>query len=81
MNLRGFVSELRFCDLDDLRPAPVEMECRELLLLDALVLGLGDYMRKSGFQDCVLGISGGLTVPSPATSRCGPWDRSMFTPS
>jgi NAD+ synthase (glutamine-hydrolysing) len=60
MNLRGFVSELRFCDLDDLRPAPVEMECRELLLLDALVLGLGDYMRKSGFQDCVLGISGGI---------------------
>jgi len=29
-------------------------------LLDALVLGLKDYMRKSGFRDCVLGLSGGI---------------------
>jgi NAD+ synthase (glutamine-hydrolysing) len=60
LGLRGFVSELRFCDLDALRPAPIAMECRESLLLDALVLGVGDYMRKSGFADCVLGISGGI---------------------
>ncbi|HEY2249930.1 MAG TPA: NAD+ synthase [Planctomycetaceae bacterium] len=29
-------------------------------LLDALILGLKDYMRKSGFRDCVLGLSGGI---------------------
>jgi NAD+ synthase (glutamine-hydrolysing) len=29
-------------------------------LLDALILGLGDYGRKSGFRDCVLGLSGGI---------------------
>lgn len=33
---------------------------READLLDALVLGLKDYMRKSGFRDCVLGLSGGI---------------------
>jgi NAD+ synthase (glutamine-hydrolysing) len=35
------------------RPRPAD-------LLDALVLGLRDYMRKSGFKDCVLGLSGGI---------------------
>jgi NAD+ synthase (glutamine-hydrolysing) len=29
-------------------------------LLDALILGLRDYGRKSGFRDCVLGLSGGI---------------------
>ncbi|MGQ0633352.1 MAG: NAD+ synthase [Planctomycetaceae bacterium] len=33
---------------------------READLLDALVLGLRDYVRKSGFSDCVLGLSGGI---------------------
>src|SRR6185503_4500635 len=33
---------------------------READLLDALVLGLRDYLRKSGFQDCVLGLSGDI---------------------
>lgn len=33
---------------------------READLLDALVLGLRDYARKSGFTDCVLGLSGGI---------------------
>ena len=33
---------------------------REANLLDALVLGLRDYLRKSGFTDCVLGLSGGI---------------------
>jgi NAD+ synthase (glutamine-hydrolysing) len=35
------------------RPRPAD-------LLDALVLGLRDYMGKSGFKDCVLGLSGGI---------------------
>ncbi|MBS0265530.1 MAG: NAD+ synthase [Planctomycetes bacterium] len=29
-------------------------------LLDALTLGLRDYVTKSGFKDCVLGLSGGI---------------------
>ena len=33
---------------------------READLLDALVLGLRDYLRKTGFKDCVLGLSGGI---------------------
>jgi asparagine synthetase B (glutamine-hydrolysing) len=33
---------------------------READLLDALILGLKDYARKSGFRDCVLGLSGGI---------------------
>ena len=33
---------------------------READLLDALTLGLGDYMRKCGFTDCILGLSGGI---------------------
>ena len=33
---------------------------READLLDALILGLRDYLRKSGFTDCVLGLSGGI---------------------
>jgi NAD+ synthase (glutamine-hydrolysing) len=60
VNLRAFDSELAFCDLDHLPPAPFTPPARVALLLDALVLGLRDYMRKSGFQDCVLGLSGGI---------------------
>lgn len=29
-------------------------------MLDALILGLRDYVRKCGFTDCVLGLSGGI---------------------
>lgn len=37
----------------------VELSCEEETL-SALVLGLGDYLRKCGFTDCVLGLSGGI---------------------
>ena len=33
---------------------------REHEMFEALVLGLGDYIRKCGFTDCVLGLSGGI---------------------
>ena len=33
---------------------------RETALLDALTLGLRDYMGKCGFSDCILGLSGGI---------------------
>ena len=35
-------------------------ESRESNLLNALILGLRDYIGKSGFTDCVLGLSGGI---------------------
>ncbi|HEV7999662.1 MAG TPA: NAD+ synthase, partial [Planctomycetaceae bacterium] len=60
VNLRGFETELAFCDLDRLPAATFTPPARVALLLDALVLGLRDYMLKSGFRDCVLGLSGGI---------------------
>jgi NAD+ synthase (glutamine-hydrolysing) len=52
---------LKIVDVDD-QPAPAQFPQapRESLLLDALVLGLRDYMHKCGFTDCVLGLSGGI---------------------
>jgi NAD+ synthase (glutamine-hydrolysing) len=41
-------------------PALAVSRPRTADLLDALILGLRDYMRKSGFRDCVLGLSGGI---------------------
>ncbi|MGE5193653.1 MAG: NAD+ synthase [Deltaproteobacteria bacterium] len=41
-------------------PAPAVLRPRAADLLDALVLGLRDYMRKCGFKGCVLGLSGGI---------------------
>jgi NAD+ synthase (glutamine-hydrolysing) len=40
-------------------PLPADPS-RESELLDALVLGLRDYMGKCGFDDCVLGLYGGI---------------------
>lgn len=57
----GFRTDLDIVDLAQLSPAidPHEPP-RERQLLDALVLGLKDYMRRCGFTDCVLGLSGGI---------------------
>ena len=41
-------------------PLPEPEVRREKQLLDAVTLGLGDYIRKCGFTDCVLGLSGGI---------------------
>lgn len=61
VELAGFDSDFRVVDLDAL-PSPLieEPTPRESDLLDALVLGLRDYMQKCGFRDCVLGLSGGI---------------------
>lgn len=61
MQMRGFTEDLQVIDLDQLppvvtsSPSPPPAE-----LLDALILGLRDYLRKSGFSGCVLGLSGGV---------------------
>jgi NAD+ synthase (glutamine-hydrolysing) len=60
-SLRGFEPDYAVVDLDDLpRAREFELPPRESLLLDALTLGLGDYIRKCGFSGCVLGLSGGI---------------------
>jgi NAD+ synthase (glutamine-hydrolysing) len=61
LQLAGFQTNFQIVDLTRL-PDPVEQPVshREADLLDALVLGLRDYMQKCGFRDCVLGLSGGI---------------------
>jgi NAD+ synthase (glutamine-hydrolysing) len=65
--LAAFETGLVVVETDDLReptsanhPARDSSWCHESEMLDALILGLRDYMRKSGFTDCVLGLSGGI---------------------
>ena len=66
LRLAPFAEDFAICDLHQLdraesAPEPTRLSRpREADLLDALVLGLKDYMRKSGFRDCVLGLSGGI---------------------
>ena len=63
---KPFDTDLRIVDLPSSPPLPLSPSPpllhrpREADLLDALILGLRDYMRKSGFTDCVLGLSGGI---------------------
>lgn len=59
--LAGFCCDFAVIDLNALPPSETTIpEPRESLLLDALTLGLRDYMTKCGFTDCVLGLSGGI---------------------
>jgi NAD+ synthase (glutamine-hydrolysing) len=59
--LSGFREDFRIIDTDSWgSPVAAPDQPRESLLLEALTLGLSDYMRKCGFSDCVLGLSGGI---------------------
>lgn len=59
--LDAFVEQVRIVDVQPGVPArALQMASRPRQLLDALVLGLRDYAWKSGFRDCVLGLSGGI---------------------
>ncbi|MFN0051652.1 MAG: NAD+ synthase [Planctomycetales bacterium] len=65
LRLAPFAEDLAIIETDRLReegPEPTLWSGREREadLLDALILGLKDYGRKSGFRDCVLGLSGGI---------------------
>lgn len=46
----------RFGEIDD----PIATADPHALLFDALALGVRDYCHKTGFQDCVIGLSGGI---------------------
>jgi NAD+ synthase (glutamine-hydrolysing) len=74
--LRGFAEDLQLIDLAQM-PAPLvrEYQPEPAQLLDALILGLKDYMGKSGFTGCVLGLSGGVDSTLAAyiaAQACGP---------
>ncbi|MFO8054758.1 MAG: NAD+ synthase [Bacteroidales bacterium] len=63
------------------KPAPPKME----ILLQALVLGVEDYFRKSGFKKAILGLSGGIDSALTlvlATKALGPRNvMSLIMPS
>ena len=69
--LAAFESDLRVVDTADL-PQPVQdpPDRREARLLDALTLGVRDYMTKCGFTDAVLGLSGGIDSAVAAAIAC-----------
>ncbi len=59
--LAGFEPDFRVIETTKLPARHLLFDTpRESLLLAALVLGLRDYATKSGFTDCVLGLSGGI---------------------
>ncbi|MEW4489024.1 NAD+ synthase [Thalassoglobus sp. JC818] len=58
--LNGFQEQIVTVDLNNLDTADPVTDSREKQLFEALTLGLGDYAKKSGFTDCVLGLSGGI---------------------
>lgn len=61
LQMAGFTPDLQVIDLASLPDAiDAAPPLRESLIFHALSLGLGDYMRKCGFADCVLGLSGGI---------------------
>jgi NAD+ synthase (glutamine-hydrolysing) len=58
---RSFDADLVICDLDASGPiAPAADVGHESEIWHALVLGTRDYVRKCGFRDVVIGLSGGI---------------------
>jgi NAD+ synthase (glutamine-hydrolysing) len=61
-----FAADVQVCDVSasaaegHLVPRMMAQRPRAADLLDALTVGLRDYARKSGFRECVLGLSGGV---------------------
>lgn len=64
--LGAFASESRIVDVSHLADSSGKSTGEKTSngddqeMLDALILGLRDYVRKCGFADCVLGLSGGI---------------------
>jgi NAD+ synthase (glutamine-hydrolysing) len=54
------IVELPLGDTSHVAAAVTSRKNDEQDMLDALILGLRDYVRKCGFTDCVLGLSGGI---------------------
>jgi NAD+ synthase (glutamine-hydrolysing) len=74
--LPAFQEQIQVIDLGELPVQENTLPAPELAALhDALVLGIRDYFRKSGFQQAVLGLSGGIdsaVVACLAVAALGP---------
>lgn len=59
--LKAFEEDLQVVDVEaGLRPIRVSSIAEDRQVLEALVLGLKDYMKKCGFSKAVMGLSGGI---------------------
>ena len=57
---RQFAEDLVIVDTDGPADARSRRSMREREMYDALVMALGDYMRKTGFSRAVVAVSGGI---------------------
>ena len=57
---KSFREDLLFVDPDAATELDYRSEDRTDMLLQALIMGTGDYARKCGFKSAVLGLSGGI---------------------
>ncbi len=57
---QGFTEEFTILDLDQLKPIQPDWHLDMGMIEDALVLGVKDYLGKTGFKSVVLGLSGGI---------------------
>lgn len=68
VQLAGFAEDLKVIEIDEswygrpesIPPQPPDNETITWLIHDALVCGISDYFKKSGFSKAILGLSGGL---------------------
>ena len=71
----AFSEQLMLVDLEQPGQSELIVTSREEELFNALRLGIRDYMRKSGFKDVVIGLSGGIDstlVACIAAAAAGP---------
>ena len=64
---KRFKEELLVIDTDDLKPLPKERVDTERVIVEALALGVHDYVTKCGFSKVCLGLSGGIDSALVAT--------------
>ncbi|HOJ49902.1 MAG TPA: NAD+ synthase [Spirochaetota bacterium] len=62
-----FEEGLYFFDLDESKPIKPNIDDNEKEIISALVLGIKDYFKKTGFKKAVLGLSGGMDSALVAT--------------
>ncbi len=68
--LKAFEEDLKVVDMRRLTPISIPNLKEEELALDALILGVKDYLRKCGFSKVVLGLSGGIDSSLTAWIAC-----------
>lgn len=57
---KSFAEDSFIVDIDNMKPIEPSTDSAEEEVLQALILGLRDYMRKCGFHRAVMGLSGGV---------------------